>query len=104
MAGYQNFEVDRNKNSKGQNALEKIKNVSKVKENQSKDVRMRNQMKKWTSFYRLNVHRFVGHYFGIELFFFQKILLFFMNLNTFVMIVAARGLTFCIAPFNGDVN
>jgi hypothetical protein len=93
MAGIQFYEVDRNKNSKGQNALDKIKNVSKTKENQSKDVRMRNQMKKWTSFYRLNIHRFVGHYFGIELFFFQKILLFFMNLNTFVMIVAARGLS-----------
>lgn len=93
MAGYQNFEVDRNKNSKGQNALSKIKSVSKTKENQSKNERMRRQMKKWTSFYRLNIHRFVGHYFGIELFFFQKILLFFMNLNTFVMIVAARGLS-----------
>jgi hypothetical protein len=101
MAGIQNYEVDRNKNSKGQNALAKIQNVSKTKENQSKNVRMRTQMKKWTSFYRLNIHRFVGHYFGIELFFFQKILLFFMNLNTFVMIVAARGLSksFMIAIF-----
>jgi hypothetical protein len=101
MAGIQNFEVDRNKNSKGQNALAKIQSVSKTKENQSKNVRMRNQMKKWTSFYRLNIHRFVDHYFGIELFFFQKLLLFFMNLNTFVMIVAARGLSksFMIAIF-----
>ncbi|MEH7116026.1 terminase family protein [Neobacillus vireti] len=101
MAGIQNYQVDRNKNSKGQNALAKIQNVSKTKENQSKDIRMRNQMKKWTSFYRLNIHRFIDHYFGIELFFFQKILLFFMNLNTFVMIVAARGLSksFMIAIF-----
>lgn len=101
MAGYQNFEVSRNKHSKGTNVLDKVKNVSKVKENQSKNERMRTQMKKWTSFYRLNLHRFVEHYFQIDLFFFQKILLFFMNLNTFFMLIAARGLSksFMIAIF-----
>ncbi|MEM5009256.1 terminase family protein [Niallia taxi] len=101
MAGIQNYEVNRNKNSKGTNQLEKVKSVSKVKENQSKNVKMRNQMKKWTTFYRLNLHRFVEHYFGIELFFFQKILLYFMNLNTFFMLIAARGLSksFMIAIF-----
>lgn len=101
MAGIQFFQVDRNKKSKGQDELSKTKNVNKLKENMSKNERMRTQLKKWTSFYRLNIHRFVGHYFGIELFFFQKILLFFMNLNTFVMIIAARGLSksFMIAIF-----
>lgn len=101
MAGYQNFEVSRNKHSKGTNVLDKVKNVSKVKENQSKNERMRTQMKRWTSFYRLNLHRFVEHYFQIDLFFFQKILLFFMNLNTFFMLIAARGLSksFMIAIF-----
>lgn len=101
MAGIINYQVDRNKNSKGQNQLAKTKNVSKVKENMSKNERMRSQIKIWTTFYRLNMHRFIEHYFGIELFFFQKILLFFMNLNTFVMIVAARGLSksFMIAIF-----
>lgn len=58
-----------------------------------KNEKMRTQIKKWTTFYRLNIHRFVEHYFGIELFFFQKILLFFMNISTFAMIVASRGLS-----------
>ncbi len=98
MAGYQNYEVDRNKKSKGTNQLEKVNSVSKVKENQSKNESMRTQMKKWTTFYRLNLHRFVEHYFGIELFFFQKILLFFMNLNTFFMLIAARGLNNLNSP------
>ncbi len=93
MAGYQNFQVSRNKNSKGQNQLEKVKSSSKTVENMSKDETMRTQMRKWTSFYRLNLHRFVEHYFQIDLFFFQKILLFFMNLNTFFMLIAARGLS-----------
>jgi hypothetical protein len=93
MAGHQNYQVSRNKSSKGQNQLDKVKNPSKIKDNMSKNEKMRLQIKKWTFFYRLNMHRFIEHYFGIELFFFQKILLFFMNLNTFVMIVAARGLS-----------
>lgn len=93
MAGYSNYQVDRNKSSKGQNQLEKVVSVDKTKENLSKDENMRLQMRKWTSFYRLNLHRFVEHYFGMELFFFQKILVYFMNLNTFFMLVAARGLS-----------
>lgn len=92
MSSYENFQVDRNKHTKGQNELIK-KNVNKKRiDRESKSDRMRVQMRKWTSFYRLNIHRFVEHYFGIELFFFQKILLYFMNLNSYVMIVAARGL------------
>jgi hypothetical protein len=101
MASHNKFQVDRNKNSKGQNHLEKVTSVDKTKDNMSKDENMRLQVKKWTSFYRLNIHRFIEHYFGIELFFFQKILLFFMNLNTFFMLIAARGLSksFMIAIF-----
>jgi hypothetical protein len=70
----------------------------------NQDDLFKEQLKKWTLFYRLNTHRFVEHYLGIELFLFQKILLYFMNLNTFFMLVAARGLSksymiaiFCVA-------
>lgn len=73
--------------------IEKTDIEKELKQAETKDERMRTQMKKWTSFYRLNMHRFIEHYFGIELFFFQKILLYFMNLNSFVMIIAARGLS-----------
>lgn len=93
MAGYENFQIERNKNSKGQNQLSKIKNPSRKRENMSKDLRMRTQMRKWTSFYRLNIHRFAEHYFQMDLYLFQKILLYFMNLNTFFMLIAARGLS-----------
>jgi hypothetical protein len=93
MASHQNHQADRNKNSKGQNYLEKVKSPAKTTENQSKDENMRTQIKKWTSFYRLNMHRFVDHYFQMDLYLFQKILLYFMNLNTFFMLIAARGLS-----------
>lgn len=101
MASYQNYQVKRNKYSKGQNELEKVISVDKTKENMSKNEKMRTQIKKWTTFYRLNIHRFVEHYFGIKLFLFQKILLYFMNINTFFMWVAARGISksFLIAIF-----
>ena len=101
MASYDNFQVDRNKHNKGQNQLMK-NNVNKKRvERESKNERMRVQVRKWTTFYRMNVHRFVEHYLGIELFLFQKILLFFMNLNSYLMIVAARGLSksYMIAVF-----
>lgn len=101
MAGYQNFVPDAYKHKKGTNLFKKRKNVSKLKDFQTKDERMRTQIKKWTTFYRLNIHRFVEHYFGIQLYLFQKILLFFMNINTFFMLVAARGASksFLIAIF-----
>lgn len=54
--------------------------------------KMELQIKKWTTFYRANMHRFIEHYLGVELFLFQKILMYFMNINTYVMIIAARGL------------
>lgn len=98
------FQVDRNKNSKGTNQLTKQNPKKKAIENQSKDDKMRLQIRKWTSFYRLNIHRFIEHYLGVELYLFQKILMYFMNINTYVMIVASRGLSkswmialFCIA-------
>ena len=93
MASHKNFRTDQKKYSKGQNQTLQ-KNVHKKRiERESKNDRVRVQMKKWTSFYRLNIHRFVEHYLGIELFLFQKILLFFMNLNSYVMVVAARGIS-----------
>lgn len=76
-------------------------NIKTIVEVKSKEDTFKQAVKKWTSFYRLNVHRFAEHYLGLELFFFQKLLLYFMNLNTFVMVVAARGLSksYVIAVF-----
>ena len=93
MASYNNFQSNRKKHSKGQNQLVKSKKVSKIADNMSRDEQMRHQMKKWTTYYRLNLHRFVEHYFQIELFLFQKILMYFMGINTYFMLIAARGLS-----------
>jgi hypothetical protein len=88
MAGYSNFQVSRNKTRDVNN---RNKNLSKTQENLSKNEKLRNGFKKWTSFYRANMHRFVEEYFGIRLKLFQKILLFLMNNVLFFMYLAARG-------------
>ena len=33
----------------------------------------------WCTFYRRNIHRFVEHYFGIQLHLYQKIMIYLMN-------------------------
>lgn len=62
------------------------------------------KLKLWTTFYRLNIHRFIDHYLGVKLYPFQMILMYFMNINTYFMLVASRGLSkswmialYCIA-------
>lgn len=93
MASYANFEVDRNKNSKGTNVLNKPKSVNKTNENMSKNEKMRYKIKLFTTFFRLNPHRFVESYFQIQLHTFQKIILYLMNINTIFMLVASRGIS-----------
>lgn len=92
MAGYKNYQVDRNKYKNGiKDIYKQKKNVNKTTEIKSKDERLRNGFKIWTSFYRENVHRFVMEYFGIKLHLFQMILLYMMNKVSFFMYLAARG-------------
>jgi len=92
MAGYQKFEVDKRKYSRGFMDVWKLrKNQSLVVENMSKDQRWREKVKLWASFYRANPHRFVEDYFGIKLHLFQKILIYMAFHRDFFMYIAARG-------------
>lgn len=45
----------------------------------------------WTTFYKRNLHRFAMHYMGLTLHLYQIIVLFLMNLNSTIVIVAARS-------------
>ena len=47
----------------------------------------------WCTFYRRNIHRFIEHYFGIKLHFYQKIILYLMNLCPLVVVVCARAVS-----------
>lgn len=77
--------------------------TKKDKNNQNNFGRPRNQQNKksknefeekiidWVTFYRRNMHRFVEHYLGLELFTYQIILIYLMNLCSLVVVVACRA-------------
>ena len=45
----------------------------------------------WITFYRRNMHRFVEHYLGIKLYFYQRIWLYFMSTRDSYVAIAARA-------------
>lgn len=46
----------------------------------------------WCAFYRANIHRFAEDYLHIELHFFQKVILYMMNICRITVFIASRGL------------
>lgn len=65
------------------------------------EVRERNMME-WVTFWKQNPHRFVEDYLGINLMFFQKVLIFMMNISPNFVYIAARsqGKSFLTAIFS----
>ena len=45
----------------------------------------------WITFYRRNMHRFVEHYLGIELYFYQKIWIYYMSTRDSFVAIASRA-------------
>lgn len=88
MTSYSNFQIDRNKNSRGINIFKKNRNFRK---SINKSDRLMEGIGIWCSFYRHNPHRFVKDYLGINLKLFQVILLYAMNFNHYFMYLASRG-------------
>lgn len=91
MSSYKNFQVKRNKASKGNNVFDKGRNYNRKNDNMSKSERLMNGIGIWTSFYRANPHRFAKEYLGITLKLFQVILIFMMNHSFYFMYLASRG-------------
>lgn len=46
----------------------------------------------WCSFWRENPHRLIVDYFGVKIFLFQQILIYFMFKSEMILLLAARGL------------
>lgn len=91
MSSYKNFQVKRNKASKGNNVFDKGRNYNRKNDNMSKSERLMNGIGIWASFYRANPHRFAKEYLGITLKLFQVILIFMMNHSFYFMYLASRG-------------
>jgi hypothetical protein len=91
MSSFKNFQVDRNKSSRGINIFKKGRNFNKNTDNLTKSEKLMNGIGIWASFYRANPHRFVSDYLGIRLKLFQQILIFMMNHFHYFMYLASRG-------------
>ena len=91
MAGYKNFEVKRNKHTKGNDIFDKNVNYNKSFTKKTKLENLMEGVAVWTGFYRENPHRFAKDYLNIILKPIQQIILWLMFHNIFFMFLAARG-------------
>lgn len=88
MAGITNYQVDRNKHTRGMNIFKTGRNHRKK---ESKSERLMNGINVWASFYRFRMDIFVKDYLGIQLKLFQVFLIYAMQNNHFFMYLASRG-------------
>lgn len=86
MAGYFKNQQQNNKNNINMN-----KRPMQITKKDELDRKFQNKIIDWVTFYRRNIHRFVEHYFGIDLHFYQKIMIYLMNLSPQVVILCARA-------------
>lgn len=88
MAGISNFQVDRNKSTRGMNIFKSGRNHRKK---ESKSEKLMNGINIWASYYRFRMDIFIKDYLGIQLKLFQIILIYAMQNNHFFMYLASRG-------------
>lgn len=98
MAGYTNFKNSYLNNVKSSNMFKVPKSMTKSEE---KSIEWKNNLIDWITFYRRNIHRFIEHYFGIKLYFYQILWIYFMSIcDTFVTIASrASAKSWLIAVF-----
>ena len=89
MPSYKNYQ---NNYIKGANSKDNLFAVPKeVVTAKKMDEQRRERLIDWITFYRRNIHRFVEHYFGVKLYFYQKIWLYFMSTRDSFVAIASRA-------------
>ena len=98
MPSWNNFRNSFRRNNEGQDIFKNTKQVIKEKEVSQE---RKNRLKDWITFYRRNVHIFVKHYFGINLYLYQIIWIYMMGISDSFVAIAARaaGKTWLLAVF-----
>ena len=71
-------------NTPGINVMKKTNPFSKEKEENLID---------WITFYRRNIHRFISHYLGIKLHFFQILMVYLIHIFPYAVIVCSRAIS-----------
>lgn len=79
---------DQAKRSKSKNTF--LQPKSMVKEKELSEER-KNRLISWITFYRLNVHRFIQHYFGVRLYPYQILWIWAMGVKDSLFTVASRS-------------
>lgn len=104
MSWYKKYENEYKKNAHIHDLNRKpkrqiIKNKDYLTIEEKKD-----NMKKWVTFFRRNIHIFIDWYLGVELYPFQKITLYLMGIHLSFVVIASRGISksfmialYCIA-------
>lgn len=88
MPSYKNFKQEKSNKAKMVDEFSRPKSmVKEIEMSQEK----RDNLISWITFYRRNMHRFVQHYLGIELFWYQIIWLYFMSVSDSFVAIAARA-------------
>lgn len=90
MSSYNNFKNRQSNNKNNTNMFKRNVGVS-TKEEMSEE--FEEKLIDWTTFYRRNIHRFIEHYFGIKLHFFQIIMVYLMHLFPSVVFVCSRAVS-----------
>ena len=90
MGSYTNFK-DKKQNNKNNSDMTKRGMQITKKEEMSEEFEER--IIDWNTFYRRNIHRFIEHYFGIKLHFFQIIFVYMMNLFPLVTFICSRAVS-----------
>lgn len=90
MASHENHVSDRIKNANVKDDFKRPKNQLKKKNHKEE---FEDRIIDYVTFYRKNLHRFVEHYFGIELHFYQKLLIYMMNLCPLIVVVGCRAMS-----------
>ena len=98
MPTRKNFQQSRKKNALRDDQFLKPKEIHSALQISGE---RRKKLIDWATFYRRNIHRFVEHYFGIRLYFYQIIWIYLMSINdTFVAICSrADGKSWLVAVF-----
>ena len=88
MASYGSFKNNFNKYAGSSNLFKAPKVMTKEKD-VSEDWEYK--LIDWTTFYRRNIHRFIQHYFQIDLYWYQIIWIYFMSICESFVTVASRA-------------
>lgn len=91
MSSYKNYQNSRRKHGASANLSKRGKSSSNARKHFLSKGEMQDRLIDWITFYRRNIHRFVEHYFGLELYLYQRIILYLMNISTTICIVACRA-------------